>query len=77
MALAKFIGVPPSFVSKMCSGEKSIPAEHCKTIERFSAGQVSCQEMRPDDWDKYWPELAPSPNQTALAAVEAVVQGVA
>ena len=42
----------------MCSGEKAIPAEHCKAIEEFSEGQVSCREMRPTDWHKYWPELA-------------------
>jgi DNA-binding transcriptional regulator YdaS (Cro superfamily) len=42
----------------MCSGEKSIPAEHCKAIEAFSDGVVTCQEMRPTDWHKYWPELA-------------------
>lgn len=76
MALAKFIGVPPSFVSKMCSGEKSIPAEHCKAIEQFSAGQVTCQEMRPDDWHKYWPELAVDHIQPAQAATVSVAQGV-
>lgn len=76
MALAKFIGVPPSFVSKMCSGEKSIPAEHCKAIEQFSAGQVTCQEMRRDDWHKYWPELAQGPATPTQAATDSVAQGV-
>jgi DNA-binding transcriptional regulator YdaS (Cro superfamily) len=58
MALSRLIDVPPSFVSKMVSGEKAIPAQHCKAIEAFSDGQVTCQEMRPNDWHKYWPELA-------------------
>lgn len=49
----------------MCSGEKAIPAEHCKAIEKFSEGQVSCMEMRPDDWHKYWPELANATDQSA------------
>ena len=42
----------------MASGEKAIPAEHCKTIESLSGGEVTCPEMRPLDWHKYWPELA-------------------
>lgn len=57
MALSKAIGVPPSFVSRMLSGEKAIPAEHCKAIFKLTGGQVSIPEMR-DDWHKYWPELA-------------------
>lgn len=56
--LAEAIGVPQSFVSKMVNGEKAIPAEHCKSIERITAGAVTCEEMRPHDWHKYWPELA-------------------
>ena len=58
MALAKAIDVSQAFVSNMVNGEKSIPAEHCKAIEAFSDGAVTCQEMRPTDWHKYWPELA-------------------
>ena len=68
MSLARFIDVPPSFVSKMVSGEKSIPAEHCKAIEAFSAGAVTCQEMRPTDWHKYWPELATQSQPTTQGA---------
>lgn len=73
MALAKAIDVPPSFVSKILSGEKAIPAEHCKAIERFTGGSVTCQEMRPADWHKYWPELAAT---TAQAATKTVAGGV-
>lgn len=78
MALAREIGVPPSFVSKMVSGEKAIPAEHCKAIERFTGGLVTCQEMRPADWHKFWPELAPALANTSQPATENVAgQGVA
>jgi DNA-binding transcriptional regulator YdaS (Cro superfamily) len=76
MAVSKAIGVPPSFVSKMVSGEKAIPAEHCKAIEQLSGGLVTCQEMRPNDWQKYWPELAPALANTAQAATETVAGGV-
>ena len=77
MALAKAIEVPPSFVSKMVNGEKTIPAEHCKAIEKFTGGAVTCQEMRPHDWHKYWPELAQAPANAAQAATETVADGVA
>lgn len=76
MALSRFIDVPPSFVSKMVSGEKAIPAEHCKAIESFTGGEVTCQDMRPNDWHKYWPELADAPANQAQAATETVAGGV-
>lgn len=72
MALARFIDVPQSFVSKMCSGEKSVPAEHCKAIEAFSAGAVTCKDLRPNDWQKFWPELAQAPANKSQAATECV-----
>ena len=75
-ALAQFIDVPPSFVSKMCSGEKAIPAEHCKAIVAFTAGEVTCQEMRPNDWQKYWPELDQAGVSIAPPASEPAAQGV-
>jgi DNA-binding transcriptional regulator YdaS (Cro superfamily) len=56
----------------MVNGEKAIPAEHCKAIEQLSDGLVTCQEMRPLDWQKYWPELATAPASTAQAAIETV-----
>jgi DNA-binding transcriptional regulator YdaS (Cro superfamily) len=71
LALSKSIGVPPSFVSKMVNGEKAIPAEHCKAIEAFSDGVVTCQEMRPTDWHKYWPELAQTTPQDASQTAKA------
>lgn len=76
MALARFIDVPQSFVSKMCSGEKAIPAQHCKAIEAFSEGEVTCIDMRPDDWHKYWPELAPAQSHQAQPATHDVANGV-
>lgn len=73
MALSRFIDVPPSFVSKMASGEKSIPAEHCRAIVEFTEGQVTVQEMR-SDWFKYWPELAPALANTTQPATDPVAE---
>ena len=57
-ALAAHVGVAQPTVSEWSTGKKAIPAEHCKVIERLTGGLVTCQEMRPNDWHKYWPELA-------------------
>ena len=61
-------------MSKMVNGEKTIPAEHCKAIERFTGGAVTCQEMRPHDWHKYWPELAQAPVSVDEPATETVAE---
>lgn len=68
MALAKAIDVSQAFVSNIVNGDKAIPAEHCKAIEAFSDGAVTCQEMRPHDWHKYWPELATQSQPTTQGA---------
>lgn len=74
-ALAAHLKVPSSFVSKMASGEKSIPVPHMAAIEHFTAGAVTRQEMRPNDWRLIWPELADAavfePNQPAAPASQA------
>lgn len=32
--------------------------ENCVSIEQATNGQVSRQDLRPDDWRAIWPELA-------------------
>lgn len=68
MALAKAIDVPPSFVSKMLSGEKAVPIERCIPIERATGGAVTRKDLRPDDWQEIWPELAATHQPTTEAA---------
>lgn len=58
--LAACLRVPPSFVTKMASGEKSVPLEHAARIEVFTDGAVTRKAIRPDDWARIWPELAES-----------------
>lgn len=67
--VARAIDVPASFVSKMASGGKAIPAEHCKAIESLTGGEVTCREMRPLDWHKYWPELTAQAQKPAEQGV--------
>lgn len=49
-ALAKAIGVVPQVVNNW-QRRGNIPAEYCPAIERATAGQVKCEDLRPDvDW---------------------------
>ena len=85
LKLAKDIDVPPSFVSKMVAGSKSVPIERCVPIERATGGEVSRRDLRPDDWRDIWPELAApeniQPNQAptltppAQAAITVIADG--
>lgn len=58
LRLAQHLGVVPSFVNKMASGERPIPFEHGAPIEAFTGGAVPRREMFPNDWQRIWPELA-------------------
>lgn len=57
-AFAKKIGAYASDLSDWSSGERPIPIRFCPAIERETCGAVSRIELRPDDWETYWPELA-------------------
>ncbi len=65
-SLAVHLKVPASFVSAMGSGEKPIPFVHGAPIETFTGGEVTREEMFPDDWRTHWPELVE--RQADLAA---------
>lgn len=65
--LAAFLHVPASFVAKMASGDKSIPLEHATAIEKFTSGVVTRKDIRPDDWQDIWPELASSEQKQSAA----------
>lgn len=76
VALAAYLKVYPSFVSKMASGEKQIPIEHMAAIESFSGGDVTRQEMCPDKWQDIWPELVKAQGQPAPDAAATTAGGV-
>jgi DNA-binding transcriptional regulator YdaS (Cro superfamily) len=73
-ALAEHLRVSAAFMSDMVNAVKPIPVAHCKAIEAFTDGEVTCIEMRPTDWRKYWPELAQAPTNTAPPATEAIAE---
>ena len=58
LALARAVNAPSSSVSQWASGKRPIPAERCPAIERATNGAVTRRDLRPDDWQRIWPELA-------------------
>lgn len=37
---------------------RGVPIEQCWPIERATGGAVTRKDLRPDDWQEIWPELA-------------------
>lgn len=56
--LAARINVSPSYLSQLVGGSSAISPERCVEIERATDGEVTRKDLRPDDWEKIWPELA-------------------
>lgn len=67
-SLATALNVAPQQVYQWASGSRTIPLEHCVATERATKGLVSRKDLRPDDWQKIWPELAdqagPTPSES-------------
>lgn len=57
-ALAKVCGVSPQAVSQWVKGTRPISERRCVAIEKATKRAVTRQELRPDDWQEIWPELA-------------------
>ncbi len=58
LAIAQAVGVTPPVVSDWVTGKKGIPLERCVAIEVATKGEVTRRDLRPNDWQKIWPELA-------------------
>lgn len=75
--LAKMIGVSVPTVHEWKTLKRPVPASRCVAIEIATNGAVTRKDLRPDDWQSYWPELAQAPAIPAQAAMENVAsQGV-
>jgi DNA-binding transcriptional regulator YdaS (Cro superfamily) len=49
--LARALNVSSGMVHQWVHGLRPLAAEHCPIIERATAGQVRCEDLRPDvDW---------------------------
>ena len=56
--------------------ERGVPVDKCVAVERATNGRVTRKDLRPDDWQEIWPELAPAHAERAQAATETVAGGV-
>lgn len=72
--LAATIGVVQGAVSNWRARGSMVPPEYCATIEAATKGEVTRKTLRPDDWQKIWPELAPAGASIASVAAESVAQ---
>ena len=57
--LAQGLGVTAAAVGNWKT--RGVPIEYCPKIETLTMGEVSRQDLRPDDWQALWPELAQAP----------------
>ena len=53
-ALADSLGVSRQVVWNWLHRDKAVPAQHCLSIEALTG--VSRKLLRPDDWQKFWPD---------------------
>lgn len=57
VALARALGIQPSFLSQMAGGSRTVTPKRAVQIEKATAGSVTRRDLRPDDWREIWPEL--------------------
>ena len=74
--LATEIGAQVQLVWQWASGVRAVPIDRCYAIEQATNGIVTRRDLRPDDWQKIWPELAAAQSHQAQAATHDVAMGV-
>ena len=62
---AQLDGVSTSYLSQMAKGTAPISPKRCVEIEQKTNGEVTRQELCPDDWQALWPELIPTKSRKA------------
>ena len=86
-ALADALGITPVAVGQWlqegCNkNARRVPPKQCVRIERLTNGVVSRRDLRPDDWQDFWPDPVISEKkptqaltQQAQVATETVATG--
>lgn len=54
---AEKVGVTGGMVNQWLLEHRPIAIAKCVLIEKLTDGEVTRQELRPDDWQDNWPEL--------------------
>ena len=58
LRISREIGAHSPDVSRWASGDRPIPIDKCWSIEQATNGEVTRKDLRPDDWERIWPELS-------------------
>lgn len=56
--LAKALGVSRVAIHLWAEEKRPVPVVRAVALERATGGEVTRQEVRPNDWQEFWPELA-------------------
>lgn len=59
-AIARAIEVSPVLIHQWAAELRAVPIERCNAIEQATGGSVTRKDLRPNDWQSIWPELADS-----------------
>jgi len=62
-AMARLMKVLPSAIGNWKI--RGVPFQRCVEIEQATAGAVTRRDLRPDDWQLIWPELATEAERVA------------
>ena len=72
--MAQALGAYASDISNWAAGRRKPGVAVCVAIELHTNGAVTRRDLRPDDWQDIWPELAESePKPTPAPAHQARV----
>lgn len=66
-SFAQRCGTTVGYLRKAVSVGQLLKAVVCVSIERETNGQVTRKDLRPDDWQDIWPELANSEQKQSPA----------
>ncbi len=58
LRISRAIGAHAPDVSRWSSGDRPIPVNKVVAIEQATNGEVTRKDLRPDDWERIWPELS-------------------
>ncbi|MCW3583960.1 transcriptional regulator [Burkholderia cenocepacia] len=62
-SFASRCGTTPAFLRNVIYGTRRAGEKLCVAIERESGGAITRRDLRPDDWQDIWPELADLSNR--------------
>lgn len=66
--LAELMGESAQTVSNWRA--RGVPIQKCAQLERATAGIVTRRDLRPNDWDRIWPELVDAEGAPAAPAAQ-------